>query len=79
MGRRVTPSSLSDHRITYEFRAPCCLCAVNDSATADYVETTILVATFGPYFGEYVARCALNKCGYLSKLKRFFFWSTVVR
>jgi hypothetical protein len=68
MGRRVTPSTLSDHRITYQFKAPCCVCAEN-SPTADYIETAIYVATSGPYFGEYVAGCALNKCGYLSKLE----------
>jgi len=65
-GHRVTPPSLVDYREDHQFRAPCCLCAENNT-TASYTESSVYIATTGPYFGEYVAGCALNQCGYLSK------------
>jgi len=66
-GQRVTPSSLLDHRNAYQFRAPCCLCAQN-CTTDDYIESAIYITGVGQYSGKYVAGCAFNRCGYLSKL-----------
>jgi hypothetical protein len=63
-GERVTPSDLSAHRISHCFVGPCCLCARN-TAMSQYVESDIRMATDGPFFGEYVASCATNECGYL--------------
>jgi hypothetical protein len=65
VGRRLTPPDLLDHCITHQFRTPSCLCAEN-SLVADYVESAIYIAGPGPYYGEYVAGCRFNKCGYLS-------------
>jgi len=65
-GHHVTPSSLVDHRKDHQFRAPCCLCAEND-VTPNYTESTIYIAITRPHFGEYMAGCALDQCGYLSK------------
>jgi hypothetical protein len=32
-----------------------------------YTESAVYIAVTGPYFGEYVASCALNRCGYSGK------------
>ena len=65
-GMHITPADLSNHCITHEFKTPCCLCACN-FADARYIESTIYLATDGPYFGEYVAVCASGTCGYFGK------------
>ena len=65
-GRRVPPSDLSDYRIGYDFRAPCCLCASNPNSFG-FTESEIYRALSGPYEGEYVAGCAADICGYISK------------
>lgn len=68
VGHRVTPSGLSGYRETHEFKAPCCLCAAETTAIANYTETVIYIAAdAGPYHGSYVAGCAFNRCGYLSE------------
>ena len=66
-GSRVPPSDLLDHRVHYNFCAPCCLCIPNADGCG-FTETAIYVALSGPYAGEYVAGCASDTCGYLSKL-----------
>jgi len=63
---RVLPSELLHHRIAYDFRAPYCLCACNFGGVT-FTESSIHVAVQGDYAGEYVAGCATNSCGYLSK------------
>lgn len=71
-GERVTPSELSDHRVTHNFLGPCCLCAVptSEGVTAQqFVEALIQMSTSpGHYQGEFVARCAQNRCGFLGEL-----------
>ncbi|KIM73385.1 hypothetical protein PILCRDRAFT_15292 [Piloderma croceum F 1598] len=64
-GRRVFPSNLLDYRNFYDFRTPCCLCAING---VSFTESAIYVAVRGPYSGEYVAGCASGVCGYLERL-----------
>jgi hypothetical protein len=71
---RVFPSDLLHHRVAYDFRAPYCLCACNFGSVT-FTESIIYVAVQGDYAGEYVAGCATNSCGYLS---RFFLTSIIV-
>lgn len=70
-GRRVTPSELSDHRVTHDFLGPCCLCAVptdEEGGVNRFVETLMYMSTSpGDYQGEYVARCAHGGCGFLGE------------
>ncbi|KAH6871598.1 hypothetical protein BKA70DRAFT_1451077 [Coprinopsis sp. MPI-PUGE-AT-0042] len=71
-GERIAPSELEDHRRTHHFTAPCCLCAI--SMHEGYTESKIGLVLVAPgetrtdVNGEYVAQCALNKCGYFSKM-----------
>jgi hypothetical protein len=65
-GNRVPPSDLVDYRADHYFCAPWCLCASNTRGPG-FTETAIYVAVRGPYAGEYVAGCATDTCGYLSK------------
>ncbi|KAH6868957.1 hypothetical protein BKA70DRAFT_1452312 [Coprinopsis sp. MPI-PUGE-AT-0042] len=75
-GERIVPSELEDHRRTHHFMAPCCLCAL--SIHEGYVESKIGLVLVAPGVkrpevnGEYVAQCALNKCGYFVPLERFY-------
>jgi hypothetical protein len=64
-GQRVTPTSLSDYRMSHRFQFPCCLCPT-DQFEIDYIESAIYLPVFGPYAGKYVAGCATNSCGYFS-------------
>jgi hypothetical protein len=66
MGRRVSPSDLLDYRLDHDFKAPCCLCASNARGIS-FTESAIYIALSGPYEEEYVAGCAADHCGYLSK------------
>ena len=65
----MTPSDLESHRQSHHIRAPCCLCAFEDSGSS-YTETTVMVATCGRLSGEYVAACAKDRCGYLGNFCR---------
>jgi hypothetical protein len=65
-GERVTPSDLTAYRISHDFIGPCCLCA-HDADMPQYVESSIYMAFDGPFFGEYVASCATNRCSYLGE------------
>ncbi|KAH6872106.1 hypothetical protein BKA70DRAFT_1449073 [Coprinopsis sp. MPI-PUGE-AT-0042] len=75
-GERIAPSELEDHRRTHHFMAPCCLCAI--STDEGYVESKIGLVLVAPgankpeVNGEYVAQCALNRCGYFIPLERFY-------
>ncbi|KAH6869708.1 hypothetical protein BKA70DRAFT_1451785 [Coprinopsis sp. MPI-PUGE-AT-0042] len=77
-GERVTPSDLEGHRRTHHFMAPCCLCVITLEEL--YVEAKIglvavAMASGSPRIevnGEYVAQCALNRCGYFVPLERFY-------
>ncbi|KAH6890792.1 hypothetical protein BKA70DRAFT_1441694 [Coprinopsis sp. MPI-PUGE-AT-0042] len=75
-GERIPPSELESHRQTHHFLAPCCLCAIELNET--YVESRIglvLVPSgaHGSFMnGEYIAECALRKCGYFVPLEKFY-------
>ncbi len=69
-GERVKPGVLAAYRDIYNFRAPCCLCAV---ANGGYSESAIYIALDGQYAGEYVAGCAKAECGYSSNQTLLFF------
>jgi len=71
-GSRITPTDLLGHRVTHEFRAPCCLCASNTATGIGYTESAIYRPTQGPHFGEYVAACALGRCGYFIHLELIY-------
>ena len=66
IGGRLAPDQLLAHRQTHTFKAPCCLCASVDP-NLGYTETAIMVSDRGEFVAEYVAKCALQACGYLSK------------
>lgn len=63
---RVPPSDFAQHRVTHDFQNPCCLCAAITGVA--YTESIVVLNMSGPYSGEYVGRCATNRCGYFSKL-----------
>jgi hypothetical protein len=67
-GRRVTPENLRGCQETYRFKNPCCLCASNVAGMV-YTESEIYMAVDGRFWGEYVACCAADRCGYLGKLQ----------
>ncbi|KAH6885584.1 hypothetical protein BKA70DRAFT_1444977 [Coprinopsis sp. MPI-PUGE-AT-0042] len=75
-GERIAPSDLEAHRRTHHFKAPCCLCAIRLEEA--YVEAKIglvAVASDAPkpeVNGEYVAQCALDRCGYFVPVERFY-------
>ncbi|KAH6905105.1 hypothetical protein BKA70DRAFT_1431191 [Coprinopsis sp. MPI-PUGE-AT-0042] len=75
-GTRIPPSELESYRRTHHFLSPCCLCAAE--LDEDYIEARIgLVhvpsAAHGSFMnGEYVAECALRRCGYFVPLERFY-------
>ena len=62
-GERVPPSDFDDYRASRKFTAPSCHCAQSGPAT----ESAIYVAVEGEFWGEYVAGCAADRCGYLGK------------
>ena len=64
-GERIQPADLIYYRSTYDYRVPCCLCAIDGSDDENYTETNVFIQANGTYSGEYVAACALNRCGYL--------------
>jgi hypothetical protein len=64
-GARVPPPDLLNHRTNHDFRLPGCLCASNGNGFG-FTESALYLAKVGkPYAGEYVAGCALDRCGYL--------------
>lgn len=65
-GKRVTPEQLPKFCALHEFKAPGCLCASN-AAGAEYSESDVYLAVDGDFWGEYVASCAADRCGYLGK------------
>ena len=65
-GERVVPSELHNHRRTHDFRLPSCICPVLRHQD-DYVEADVILCTRGKFFGEYIAVCGKQACGYLGK------------
>jgi hypothetical protein len=64
----VVPSSLQEYRTAHQFIGPCCLCPLFEpEGRAIFTEAAIFIATFGPFAGEYVAKCAKGDCGYLGQ------------
>jgi hypothetical protein len=70
----VVPSDLAAHRRSHQFRGPRCLCAFIDDDTSNHHEAAIIALTRGPHVGEYVACCAMSKCGYVGRLPLAFFY-----
>jgi hypothetical protein len=72
-GDRIIPSDLWMHRSTHHFRAPCCLCPLKDNipsnSGSDFVEAEISQELQGQY-GEYIAVCAKQACGYQGMLNK---------
>jgi hypothetical protein len=68
---RVTPADLGDYRKSHKFRAPSCLCA-SDGIDAVYTESAIFMAVGGEHSGEYLAVCAMGRCGYTIFLDSVF-------
>jgi len=62
----VLPADLPNFRLTHDFRGPCCLCARQD-VEGTYTESAVFIGEDGPNFGKYMAGCASDQCGYLSK------------
>jgi hypothetical protein len=70
-GRRITPDQLTHHRETHQFFGPGCLCPLLAPVTKEvtFIEAAIYMPVFGSYKGEYVARCAKNRCGYVGETR----------
>ncbi|KAJ3538316.1 hypothetical protein NMY22_g5223 [Coprinellus aureogranulatus] len=79
---RVPPSMLESFRRSNNFRGPCCLCALLDGKP--YSETLIGIvevpssSTYGHHsyddalYGQYVAVCSRQRCGYSLWIEKFF-------
>jgi hypothetical protein len=63
----MTPSDFSTYRTGHNFKAPCCLCVLT-APDGNYTECAIYLAVRGPYAGEYICGCVLDRCGYLGML-----------
>lgn len=67
-GERVVPSDLVAYRKSHQFRGPHCLCLLlDDHDPSNHCEAAIVMITRGPNAGEYLACCALSKCGYVGE------------
>ncbi|KAG1876146.1 hypothetical protein C8R48DRAFT_768991 [Suillus tomentosus] len=65
-GERVAPSDLVTYRKSHQFRGPRCLCLLLDEHDpSNHYEAAIVKVSRGPNAGEYLACCALSKCGYV--------------
>ncbi|KAG1865191.1 hypothetical protein C8R48DRAFT_672466 [Suillus tomentosus] len=72
-GARVVPSDLAAYRKSHQFRGPHCLCAfIDDHNPNDPREAAIVMSKRGLRTGEYIARCALSKCGYVVFIEQTF-------
>ena len=67
-GQCVTPSDLAAHRLSHQFLGPCCLCMLENYPHSTHKEAAMVLLTRGPYGGEYVACCAMQRCGYFGEL-----------
>jgi hypothetical protein len=72
-GERVPPSELGDHRLSHRFLGPCCICPILTNGEVTFTEAAIFMETSGRRAGQYLARCARDSCGYLSKPFRICF------
>lgn len=68
-GERLTPEALellqNSADRPEDFKAPCCVCP-HRSDSVWHLECEITMDLDGHYVGEYVARCAMEACKYLS-------------
>jgi hypothetical protein len=62
-GQRVASSDFNNYRTAREFAFPYCHCTQNGVA----IESAIYVTVEGEFWGEYVATCAADRCGYLGE------------
>ena len=74
-GARIPPSALERFRRMHYYRAPNCFCSLEFDVP--YVETKISLVVAPPsgaqgslafLNGEYIAECALKRCGYFGEL-----------
>ncbi|KAG2055806.1 hypothetical protein BDR06DRAFT_1006645 [Suillus hirtellus] len=70
-GEHIIPSDLVAYRNSHQFRAPHCLCAFMDNHDpVNHCEAAIVISMWGPNAGQYLACCALSKCGYVVCVER---------
>lgn len=72
---RVACYSLGSYRQAWRICNPFCLCGLEVGMST---ESAIYVEVTGEYANEYVAGCALNRCGYLGKLHTFNIWHSII-
>lgn len=68
VGERVTPSNLTDHRISHRFLGPCCICPAIIEGRTEFTEASFAMLISGRRAGQYVARCASGECKYIGEL-----------
>ena len=67
VGQRVTPSDLTDHRMSHRFLGPCCICPAIIEGRTEFSEAAFVMLMSGPRVGQYVARCASGECKYVGE------------
>lgn len=73
-GVRVTPEELRQYRDTHQYLGPGCLCPLLEPISEERVfrEAAIYLSALGRYKGEWVAECAMSRCGYLGSSSQPF-------
>jgi hypothetical protein len=69
----VPPDELDHYSTEFEFRKPCCPCALGKGVSC-YTEAEVVVLEVTEairndplkklFIGEYIAKCAANQCGF---------------
>ncbi|KAJ3523299.1 hypothetical protein NMY22_g11501 [Coprinellus aureogranulatus] len=76
-GIPVRPNDLDKHRHTHYFKGPTCPCSFKNGPSS-FTEAkiglaqTVMQPANAQCLGQYVAVCALQHCGYLVRLERYF-------
>ncbi|KAF8235833.1 hypothetical protein L208DRAFT_1254779 [Tricholoma matsutake] len=65
----IALGALCEHHEHYQFFGPSCLCPLLQQVSEDLVftEAAIYILVFGRYAGEYIAKCANGRCGYIGQ------------
>lgn len=64
----LKPPLWQEHRVTHEFRFPCCLCPARSfGGDGKYKETQVEKGVEGHYAGKWVATCAQRSCPYFGE------------
>jgi len=70
-GALLKPSDLNIHRDSHVFFGPCCLCPLVENDARNIVEAMMVMDNpKNRPVGEYVAKCARQKCGYFGQWLR---------